>query len=298
MNFTYIMILSMMIWGVSWVAGKIISSNADQFTVLFWRNILTSVSLFPVIFILKLELKLTLKTVIMSFLASMAMLAYSYLFFLGLQKGMAGAAGVLVTSLNPIMNFALVCIFNRHKLNRNEAFGLVLGASGGLIQMKIWNESMGSLYEKGIFLFLLASFLWAVLSFITEKSKDTAHPIYFSFLIYSISAAVSSLAGFSRDLSVVFSLGTSFWVSLFYLSVISTSFATTSYLIAASRIGSHKASSFIFLVPSAAVLSSWIILGEVPVWNTIAGGTLSIAAVYLIQKASKNQITDEELIQD
>jgi drug/metabolite transporter (DMT)-like permease len=67
-----------------------------------------------------------------------------------------------------------------------------------------------------------------------------------------------------------------------FLSVISSNFATTIYFIAAERLGSYRTSSFVFLVPSSAMLLSWLFLGEVPEPSTIIGGAIAISAVYLI----------------
>jgi drug/metabolite transporter (DMT)-like permease len=75
-----------------------------------------------------------------------------------------------------------------------------------------------------------------------------------------------------------------FWISLFYIAVISTTFGTTVYLYASSKLGSSRASSFIFLVPATALFSSWLFLSEVPAWTTLAGGALAVAAVYTINK--------------
>ena len=69
-----------------------------------------------------------------------------------------------------------------------------------------------------------------------------------------------------------------------YTSVISTSIATTFYFLATVSLGAEKASSFIFLVPLSAALSSWFLLGETIQINTIAGGVLGIMAVYMLNK--------------
>ncbi|MBI5641926.1 MAG: EamA family transporter [Deltaproteobacteria bacterium] len=61
-------------------------------------------------------------------------------------------------------------------------------------------------------------------------------------------------------------------------------FATTVYFFASSILSSRKASSFVFLVPFSAVILSWFFLGEVPRINTIAGGSLAIGAVYIINQ--------------
>jgi drug/metabolite transporter (DMT)-like permease len=39
-----------------------------------------------------------------------------------------------------------------------------------------------------------------------------------------------------------------------------------------------------FIVPLSALLLSWLILGEVPAPALVAGGTISVFAVYLITK--------------
>jgi drug/metabolite transporter (DMT)-like permease len=41
----------------------------------------------------------------------------------------------------------------------------------------------------------------------------------------------------------------------------------------------------VFIVPSSAMLLSWFFLGEVPAQSTILGGSISVAAVYLINRA-------------
>jgi drug/metabolite transporter (DMT)-like permease len=79
-----------------------------------------------------------------------------------------------------------------------------------------------------------------------------------------------------------------FWLNLVFSSAIVTAIATTVYFYATTRLGAEKASSFIFLVPLAAALSSWLLLGEHIMPHTIVGGVLGIAAVYTINKKKKN----------
>ncbi|HMK44556.1 MAG TPA: DMT family transporter, partial [Dissulfurispiraceae bacterium] len=75
-----------------------------------------------------------------------------------------------------------------------------------------------------------------------------------------------------------------FWWNLFFLAVVSGSFATTVYFIAAEKLGSYRTSSFVFLVPSSAMLLSWLFLAETPDAGTIIGGTIAVSAVYVINK--------------
>jgi len=75
---------------------------------------------------------------------------------------------------------------------------------------------------------------------------------------------------------------------LIFSATITTSLATTFYFYATAKIGANKASSFIFLVPLSAAVGSWVILGEVPLWNTIAGGILGIVAVFILNRKTSN----------
>ncbi len=53
---------------------------------------------------------------------------------------------------------------------------------------------------------------------------------------------------------------------------------------ASSRLGSRRAGSFDFIVPTSALLFSWFFLGDVPGVSTVAGGVLTVSAVYLINR--------------
>ena len=75
-----------------------------------------------------------------------------------------------------------------------------------------------------------------------------------------------------------------FWGIIFYLSIFATTFGATVYFTAAGKMGSGRASSFIFLVPTSAMFFSWLLLGEVPQLSTIIGGLIAIFAVYLLNR--------------
>ena len=68
---------------------------------------------------------------------------------------------MLVTTLNPIMAYALGLVLSRKLPSKNEAIGLVLGLVAGCVLLKVWDSSVSLLY-KGNLYFLLAAFSWAV----------------------------------------------------------------------------------------------------------------------------------------
>ena len=79
-----------------------------------------------------------------------------------------------------------------------------------------------------------------------------------------------------------FSFDGIFWINFLIISVIVLGFGNTAYFLSTMKIGSQKASSFMFIVPFSAILSSSLLLGESVEITTILGGLITIIAVYAL----------------
>ena len=101
------MILSMTCWGISWTSGKILSHYSEALTTSFLRFALTFVSLFFILLLMKEKLTISKKGLFDLSIAPVLISLYTYLFFQGVSVGKAGAGGVLVTVLNPIITYAI-----------------------------------------------------------------------------------------------------------------------------------------------------------------------------------------------
>jgi drug/metabolite transporter (DMT)-like permease len=62
----------------------------------------------------------------------------------------------------------------------------------------------------------------------------------------------------------------------------STTFATSIYFVGITKLGRKEVSSFIFLVPSSALVLSAIFLNEKITYNTILGTICIITAIYIL----------------
>ena len=71
-------------------------------------------------------------------------------------------------------------------------------------------------------------------------------------------------------------------MNILYFGIVNSALATTCFLYVSAKIGAEKASTYIFIVPSTAVLASWLFTGEQILWNTVVGGILGILAVFMI----------------
>jgi drug/metabolite transporter (DMT)-like permease len=282
------MILSMTCWGFSWTAGKFMSLYGDPLTISFLRFALTFISLFFILLAIRTPFGINRSGFFDLLMASILISIYTFLFFRGLVTGKAGAGGVLVTVLNPIISYGIMLMMTKRKPTRNETIGLILGLTAGIILLKLLTEA-DKIFSAGNIFFLLASFSWAILSIFTSRASRYGSPVAFSFYMYGISTVLMFLfAGYEGTRQTFIHADPVFWGNLFFSATITTSLATTFYFVATSRIGASKASSFIFLVPFSAALGSWIFLDEVPQLHTIMGGALGIAAVYILNKKEKS----------
>ena len=280
--FNSLVVVSMIIWGGSWVSGKVIADVLPAETLTFWRFLINLVSFVPILVLLRQPIKLNRSASVYILLGSVCMGLYLYLFFKGLTYGFAGVGGVMVSTMVPLATFIFSVILLKQKLVRKDYIGLALGLIGGCILLEIWSLDWNNLFISGNIYFLLCAVLWALLTICSQKAAEWVSPLVFSFFVYAFCSVLYFFLALPKEILGVFKQGSFFWLNMLYLAIISSTLATTVYFFASSRLSSYKASSFVFLVPFSALMLSWIFLDEVPKISTITGGLTALVAVYLI----------------
>lgn len=279
----------MVSWGISWPLAKMISNLVPIHVLVFWRFLATFLSVIPLLLWKRKSFRLSSGSEYLSvLLGGIIYSIYNQFFFLGLQNGLPGAGGVLVTTLNPIVTFFLVVLVHKKRITNRQALGLFIGFLGGLTILQVWKINWELLFLSGNLFFLMCSFVWATLSMNSQRTSKTMSPLTYSFYVYGIGSIIEFLFCFTEpSFFHVWDFGFQFWAIVLYLSVISTTFGTTVYFYAASNLGSEIASSFIFIVPLSAYISSYIILNETLQIPVMLGGAMAIMAVYLINSKSR-----------
>ena len=278
------MVASMFCWGLSWASGKILTEYGNPVTIAFYRFLLTFISMVFLVLFLKENFSIKRRGFIDLAGAAGCLSFYTFLFFKGLSSGKAGAGGVLVTVLNPIISYVIMLIRNKRFPDKKESLGLFIGLLAGMILLNVIQNGL-NLYSAGNLYFVMASLTWAFLSIFTSKSSHHGSPVIFSFYMYGIGAVVMfALADFSNVTQVLYKSDLIFIINLIFSATITTAIATTFYFYATSRIGPSRASSFIFLVPFSAALGGWLFLSEIPQLHTIIGGLLGMVAVYVLNR--------------
>ena len=278
--------IAMVTWGLSWTNAKIVGMYGDAPLMTFWRFVFATLSFAPIVYFTKNSFSINGKSLRFIALNALFMTSYNYFYFRGTQVGLAGAGGVLVTTLNPINTAILAAILFNIPLYRKDIAGMIIGFIGGGMIMNIWNMDMDLFLQSGNTHFLLASLSWAAVTLITSRSKDVMPFIPYSFWSFGIASLLSFLLAFDQPLLSIFQFDWVFWLNMMSLAVGAMAFGTTIYFLASRQLGPQKASSFIFTVPVTAMLFAMLFLNEELTITIAIGSILAMFAVYLINKKS------------
>jgi len=290
-KFSLYMFIAMTLWAGSWVSGKLINTGDFQFQFIFWRVVITSIAFLVIHFITIRKNKpspgLTRifkkpQLLILIVLSAITLVGYNLFFILGLNPGLAGKGGVIVTTLNPLIGFIIGTIIYRNKFSTKTWIGLFIGLTGGIILIEPWKYTMTQLIDGGNLIFVAAAGFWATLTAMGHKIQKDLTLWEFNLLIYLLAIVLTIPFIWNKDIFLMRQYNTGFWINTFYLAIMSGTLAGGMYFHASEVIGSARAGSFTFIVPGMALLFSFLFLHEIPQLSTITGGALAAGAVYII----------------
>jgi drug/metabolite transporter (DMT)-like permease len=284
LTFHILMIISMITWGGSWVSAKIVAQQLSPELLSFWRLLMSTLTFIPLIFIMPGAFSITRKGMAYSIIGGALMSVYMFFFFKGLEHWLAGFASVFINSTIPLMTLFLSLLIFRKKPPFNEITGLILGLSGAVILLKLWTFDFSLFLDSSTLILIACPLLWAMITVCSQRATEGISSYAFSFITFVFSTVFFLPFALTDNFFIIFTHGAVFWFNLIYLAVIAGTISTTIYFIAAEKLGSYHASSYIFLVPLTALILSWIFLGEVPEVSTLIGGAIAILAVYMINR--------------
>ncbi|PAF48513.1 hypothetical protein BKH46_00995 [Helicobacter sp. 12S02634-8] len=277
--FALLLLVAMMLWGLSWPLSKIMVAYLSPFKIASIRYGLVALSFVPLMLFLRIPFAIPSKSYKSVALTSVCNALYTLAFYLGLLFGNAGAAGVIVTTLAPILASFIGVFIYRSTLLGREKIGLLLGLISGGFLMGVGN--LQTLLTPFNLIFLIAALLWGCVNLASKSATSHINAItlnFYSSLFCSIIFSPSLLFSSSE----LFELDGRFWFCMVAVALLCTTFATTIFYKGISTLGINKGGSFMLSVPIFAVLFSWLILGEVPKSNTIIGGIFAMLGIYLI----------------
>ncbi len=272
----------MLSWGLSWTNGKVLGNYGNVDVIILWRFFFASIFFFPYLFFSRDSLLPSYSNLPHILINSILIIAYNIFYFAGTSIGYAGAGGVLVTTLNPILTTILMWVFFRKHISSKDKIGLILGLIGGAFIIKVWNYNF--LFQSGNIYFLLASLSWVFVTINTHNCKHKINFTTYSFWSFLFGFIFCLPFTLSQDIFFVFEQDYIFWINLLMVSAGAMAFGQSIYFKATTILGAKKASSFILFVPVSAMFFSVLFLNELIIGTTILGGILGFFAIYLLNR--------------
>lgn len=279
--FYFLLFLAMIGWGGSWVNIKILSNYIDEFETIFLRFVITAITMIPIILVLKKSFKINFQSFVVVIATSIALIAYMKYFYLGTKFGTASLGGAFVTSLIPINTFLIMAIMGSKKITRKDGFALTLGAIGVMTMLNVWSFKAEEIFVIHNLYFILASLLWPIVTILSSKATKIS-PIVFTLYLYIVTSVLTLI--FFMDLNAIEyeKFDSIFWINILFLSLAASTFANTIYFLGIEKLGASEVSTFIFLVPFAAITLSAIFLKEEITFSIVIGTVLTIIAVKIL----------------
>ena len=271
----------MLAWGGSWVNVKILGHYISAYEMIFLRFGITAITMVPIIIWLKHSFKIDLKSFGLVVLVALALIFYNKYYYLGTKFGTASLGGAMVTTMIPILTFVLLALMGVKKVSSKDLFALGLGAVGVLTMLHIWTFDLAHILLIQNLYFIIAAFLWAVLTIISSKSTKIS-PIVFTFYMYIMSVVLDWVLFVDVSTLPFETFDGIFWINILLISLAASTFANTIFFLGIEKLGAAEVSSFVFLVPFSAIILSAVFLGEKVDLFIIIGTVLTLYAVKLL----------------
>jgi drug/metabolite transporter (DMT)-like permease len=205
----------------------------------------------------------------------------------------AGTAAMVVT-VGPILIALLGGWLLREGFPRRLGAGMAVSLAGAIVVGIAESASSGSGGGRasviGVVLCVAAAVCYAAGVVFQKPALGHASAVQVTtFGCFAGTAACLPFAG--QLVSQLGSAPVSDTLNVVYLGLFPTMLGFTTWAYALARTPSGKMGATTYAVPGLVVLMSWLILGQVPRWLTIAGGALCLAGVAVSRSRSARTAT-------
>lgn len=283
-------LITMIIWGTTYISTKILLQNLQPIEILFYRFI---IAYFILILIYPKFKKIhKFKEELLFIAAGFTGVTLYYLVEnVSLKYTLASNVG-LFSAMAPILTAILSNFFIEHEtFTKKLVYGFIISILG--VFLVIFNGNfILKLNPLGDFLAILAAFIWAVYSIILKKinNKYDYNYIYITrkIFFYGVLFIIPLLFGFKINLTLSKLIIPSVLFNILFLSLIASALCFVMWNIGVNFIGTIKASTYIYIVPLITAIASVIILKESITSIVMLGAILILLGLYISQNGFKN----------
>ncbi len=277
---TYLkLLITMALWGGTFVAGRLLAGAVSPFSASFIRffiaGLLLSLLLYRVEGGFPRLNRRQLGFVLL--LGLTGVFGYNIAFFKGLETVSAGRAGLII-ALNPVGIALMSALFGGEPLRPMKSLGIGISVVGAMLVISDGHPlSLIHGIGKGELIILGCVLCWGLYSVVGRRAMFDLSPLV--AVTYSALAGVIFLAPLALRMDffvTISSYESEAWGCLLYLAVFGTVVAFLWYYKAILEIGAVRAGVFINFVPIFAMLLGVLLLDEPLTAGLLQGGVLVI----------------------
>jgi len=287
----FLYIVTVLVWGTSWLAITFQSGPVDSLTSIFYRFALASLLLLPFLYLTGRLQKAHRADHLWFFLQGCCMFSFNFICFYHSSKYMASGLVSIVFSAAIFYNAINNKLFWGVTPSKSVYGAGVLGISG--LTLLFWQELMQTEASHelllGIGLAALGTFGFSLGNMITVRhKKHDINPLTSTAYGMSYGTAVLLLIIFVTQTPVTWDDRPLYGFSLVYLSVFASIIGFTAYLSLVNRIGANQAAYATVVFPVIALaLSSvfedykWGVMNSLGLVLVLLGNAVAMSLVKL-----------------
>jgi len=283
----FILTLSALCFGGTWVAGEVAVAGLPPMTIASVRFIIASGLLYgwarlqghahrPVT---GRDLPLILT------LGATAIAVYNALFLYGLRLAPASDGAIIVPGFAPVFTALIAWPVLKERIGPWTVAGFAVALGGLYLVVGPGGGEQTSTRLLGDLLFFLGALCWGIYAVAGKTATARFTPV--TSTLYGTVAGTLMLIPFGlaeRGWEALAAAPAVSWAGLIYLATFGTVLAFVFFYEGVKRIGAGRSSAFAFLVPVVGVVSSVILLDEHLTVGIAMGGTLVLAGLWLVQR--------------
>jgi len=292
MNNYLLYILTILIWGSTWLAIKFQLGAVDPMVSVAYRFALASTLLIAYCSIAGLKMRFSIKDHLFIALQGSLLFSLNYwLVYLAEVHLTSGLVAVIFSTL-VFMNVVNGLIFLRTPVKHQMIMGAVVGIGG--IAFIYWPEITAfEISDKGLYGLVLSFgsvFMASLGNIISARNQENGLPVIQTNAYgMAYGSVIMFLFALASDRTFSFSFSWEYTLSLFYLAVFGSIAAFGFYLTLLGRIGAGKAAYAIMVVPVVALGFSTVFEGYRWTLSAVFGLFLVLAgnAILLEQRQGR-----------
>lgn len=276
-------------------AGLAYRYDANTVSVLAARFTIAALILWCIVFIKKINYRLSRqRTLYLILLGGIGYNSATAAYFSAFNL-ISASLVALVFYTNPIIVTILSYFFIKEEITKNKAAALAISTLGLVM---IVGFSLGNVNIKGIFIAMLAAFLYSIYIMIGDRAVEGLEPIIVTTYVTTGCAITVNLFGIFTDSLIKMSYYS--WLFSFMTAIFSTVVAILMFYEGMKRIGPSQVAIISTIEPVVTVVMAAIIFHDIMSLPQIVGGFLVIIGVIVLQRPKKeneNSILNKEFIE-